>query len=256
MSTFLAFFKKERMEQLRTGRFTVLMIVFVLFGIMNPAIAKLTPWLMETLSATLAEAGVTFTNITVDAMTSWTQYYKNIPMALIFFVLMTSGAFTTEYQKGTLIPVLTKGLKRGKVLAAKALALLGLWTVAYALCLLVTYGYTAMFWDNGVARHLWFTAFLYYLFGVWIMSVMVLFSTLLSSSTGVLAGTGAAVLAAYLLSMVPGLGRLLPLYLTESLPLLTGALAARSMGWAAGIACGLILLQGAVSACAFRKRSI
>ena len=112
------------MEQLRTGRFTVLMIVFLLFGIMNPALAKLTPWLMETLSGTLAEAGVTFTSVTVDAMTSWTQFYKNIPMVLILFVLMTSGTFTAEYQKGTLIPVLTKGLKRGKVLAAKALAML------------------------------------------------------------------------------------------------------------------------------------
>jgi ABC-2 type transport system permease protein len=169
---------------------------------------------------------------------------------------MTSGTFTSEYQKGTLVPVLTKGLKRGKVLAAKALAILALWTIGYALCTLVTYGYTAFFWDNGIAQHLWFAAFLYYLFGVWIISVMVLFSTLLSNNTGVLMGTGAAVLAAYLLSMVPGFGVYLPLYLTDSLSLLTGALGARSMGWAAGITCGLILIQSAAAALAFRKRSI
>ena len=85
---------------------------------------------------------------------------------------------------------------------------------------------------------------------------MVLFSTFLSNSTGVLTGTGAAVLAAYLLSIVPGLGRFLPLYLAESLPLLTGALAARSMVYTVAVTCGLILLNGAAAALAFRKRSI
>jgi hypothetical protein len=69
-------------------------------------------------------------------------------------------------------------------------------------------------------------------------------------------GTGAAVLTTYLLSMVPGFGVYLPLYLTDSLSLLTGTLGARSMGWAAGITCGLILIQSAAAALAFRKRSI
>ena len=37
-----AFLKKEWMEWNRTGRSWILMLVFVLFGIMNPALAKLT----------------------------------------------------------------------------------------------------------------------------------------------------------------------------------------------------------------------
>ena len=43
MRAFLAFMKKEWMEQIRSSRLVVLTILFVLFGIMNPAIAKLTP---------------------------------------------------------------------------------------------------------------------------------------------------------------------------------------------------------------------
>ena len=34
-----AFLKKEWMEWWRTGRFMVLLLIFVLFGIMNPAMA-------------------------------------------------------------------------------------------------------------------------------------------------------------------------------------------------------------------------
>ena len=115
-----AFLKKEWMELVRTGRLLLLLLIFILFGIMNPAIAKLTPWIMV---EQLAESGLALTAVTVDAMTSWTQFYKNIPMALGVFVLLHSGIFTTEYQKGTLIPVVTKGLSRPRIAAAKTILL-------------------------------------------------------------------------------------------------------------------------------------
>ncbi len=79
---------------------------------MNPAIAKMTPWIMEMLSDTLAEDGLIFTDIQVDALTSWTQFFKNLPVALIAFVLIFSDIFTKEYKSGTLLLVLTKGLSR------------------------------------------------------------------------------------------------------------------------------------------------
>ena len=107
MNPFFAFLKKEWMELIRTGRLVVLLAVFVLFGIMNPAVAKLTPWMLGTMAGSLKSTGITVTEVTVDAITSWTQFYKNIPMALIVFVLLWSGSFTAEYQKVTLIPGVT-----------------------------------------------------------------------------------------------------------------------------------------------------
>ena len=85
-----AFLRKEWMEWSRTGRFLILLSVFAVFGIMNPALAKMTPWLMETMSGSLAETGIMTTEITVYAMMSWTQFYKNFPMQLIIFVLVCS----------------------------------------------------------------------------------------------------------------------------------------------------------------------
>lgn len=55
MRAFLAFMKKEWMEQVRSSRLVILTIMFVLFGIMNPAIAKLTPWLFEVMAESLEE---------------------------------------------------------------------------------------------------------------------------------------------------------------------------------------------------------
>ena len=93
MRSFIAFMKKEWMEQKRLSKLLILGIVFVLFGIMNPAIAKLTPWLFEIMSESLEESGMIIATVEVDAMDSWVQFFKNIPMVLIIFVLIESGIF-------------------------------------------------------------------------------------------------------------------------------------------------------------------
>ncbi len=72
-----AFLRKEWMEWSRTGRLLILALVFTVFGIMNPALAKMTPWLMETLSDSLVDTGITTAEVTVTAMMSWSQFYKN-----------------------------------------------------------------------------------------------------------------------------------------------------------------------------------
>ena len=217
-----AFLKKEWMEWSRTGRMFLLLIIFILFGIMNPALAKLTPWLMEALSDSLADTGLQTTAVTVDAMTSWAQFYKNIPMALLVFVLLSSGSFTGEYQQGTLVPVVAKGLSRRKILAAKAMFLLGAWTVLYLMCFGITYGYNAYFWDNAIAKNLLFAGACNWLFGIWVIALLIFFSTVAKNSPQVMLGTGSAAMGAYLLHMFPRFSSVLPVKLTEGLTLLQG----------------------------------
>lgn len=115
MKSLLALMRKEYMEATRTGKIMIIILLFVLFGIMSPAVAKLTPWMMKMLSDSMAESGLIVTNVQVDALTSWTQFFKNIPIALIAFVLIFSDIFTKEYKSGTLLLVLTKGLSRYKL---------------------------------------------------------------------------------------------------------------------------------------------
>ena len=179
-----AFMKKEWMEWSRTGRLLVLVLVFAVLGILNPALARLTPWMMEILSESLAETGVSVTDVTVDAMVSWTQFYKNIPMGLIVFVLLCSGSFTSEYQKGTLIPAVTKGLPRRKILLAKSAMMAAVWTGLYILCAGITYAYNAYFWDNGIADHLFLALFLTWLLGLWVTGLVIFFSAVAERQPG------------------------------------------------------------------------
>ena len=223
MKPLLSFLKKEYLETARTGKIMILILLFVLFGIMNPAIAKLTPWIMEMYSDTLAETGLTATNVHVDAMTSWAQFFKNIPIALIAFVLIFSDIFTKEYRSGTLLLVLTKGLSRYKVVLAKTVLLLSLWTFGYGLCYAITYGYNAYFWDNGITQNLFLAAANWWLFGVWVICLIVLFSTLLKNNTEVSLCTGGIVVLMYLLSIIPKAKAYSPTTLMDANSLLIGA---------------------------------
>ncbi len=256
MKTFIAFLKKELTEQLRTGHMLILGILFVLFGIMNPAIAKMTPWMMELLSDSLAESGMVVTEISVDALTSWTQFYKNIPIALITFVLITCSTLTAECQRGTLIPVLTKGLSRTKVIYAKTISLTLMWSAGYWLCYTVTYGYNEYFWDNSIVYSLAVPALAYYLFGLWVISLVMLFSSLSNANTGVLLGSGSVCIAAYLLSMIPKIQPYTPMRLTESMSAVTGVFSTNALVVAAVITFVLTVADIIGSCIIFRKKKL
>lgn len=222
MRSFFAFFNKELLEFARSGKLTVLGILFFAFGVMNPAIAKLTPWMMEMLSEELAQIGMTATEVAVDALTSWTQFFKNIPMVLIAFVLLYSSSFTKEYESGTLVLMLTRGLARRKVVLAKAALMILVWSAGYFLCFGVTYSYTAYYWDNSIAIGLMSAVMNWWLFGIFTVSLMILFSTLSKSYSGVLLGTGGCVLTMYIVSLIPKASKYMPTSLMKGMNLLTG----------------------------------
>ena len=97
MKSFCAFFKKEWLELARTGKLTVLIILFLIFGIMNPAIAKLTPWLMKTLSGSLEGSGLTVTNITVDTRCPYHFYSFAVGS---FYLRISKGNSYSGFDKG------------------------------------------------------------------------------------------------------------------------------------------------------------
>ena len=222
MRSLIAFLKKEIMEQVRSGKVMIIGLLFMTFGIMNPAVAKLTPWLMEMFAESLEGSGIIITEVTVTALDSWMQFYKNIPMALIVFVLLQSSIFTKEYGSGTLILSLTKGLERFKVVLSKTAVLTLLWTACYWLCFGITYAYNAYFWDNSIAKNLGFSVFCWWLFGIWVISLMVLFSTVSNANTGVLLGSGGIVLVSYLIGLLPKISKYLPTFLADGNSLIYG----------------------------------
>ena len=223
MRTLVAFIKKECLEQLRLSKLVILGVIFVVLGIMNPAVAKLTPWLLETMSESMAESGMIVTTVEVDAATSWLQFFKNIPMGLIAFILLQSNIFTKEYQSGTLVMALTKGLDRYKVVISKIFVLFVLWTVGYWMCYGITYVYNDYYWDNSIMHNLLFSVICWWILGLWVIYIMVLLSTLVKTNTAVLVGTGGVFFASYLLGIVPKIKEYLPTFLMDTSSLTSGS---------------------------------
>jgi ABC-2 type transport system permease protein len=222
MRSLIAFIKKECTQQLRTYKVLILGLIFIFLGFMNPAVAKLTPLLLEAMGDALAESGMIITSAEVTALDSWVQFYKNLPMGLIAFVLLEAGIFTKEYKSGTLILSLTKGLKRYKVVVAKTLVLTLLWTLCYWLHFGITYACNAILWDNSIAQHLLFSAVCWWIFGIMVIALLVLFSIITRSYGLVLLGTGGVVFANYIISIIPKLGKYLPAFLANGSALIYG----------------------------------
>lgn len=221
MKQLAAFTKKEFIELVRTGKLYILLIIFVIFGIMNPAIAKLTPWMMELMSDSLAKSGMSVSSIDVTAMTSWQQYYKNMSMELIVVVLMFGGILTSEFQKGTLINVLTKGLSRWKIIASKAILVFASYTVCYSISFFITYSYNAYFWDNSIASHVFIGALFSYLLGLFWLALIFAFSVFMKSGIAVIMGVGIVYAVTLMLGMVKPISEYLPIKLSEGLALLS-----------------------------------
>ena len=256
MKSLIAFTKKEFLAQFRSGKIFFLGGIALLVGIMNPAIAKLTPWIFDLLKEALEETGMVITEINVSALDSWVQFFKNIPMALIAFVLFQSNIFTKEYSSGTLILSLTKGLERNKVLVSKAAVLALFWTAFYWLNYMITYGGNLFFWDNSIASHLIFSAVLWWLFGIFVLSLIVFFSAVAKSNIMVLAGVGGSILVSYTVGLLPKIGNFFPTKLTDGTSLIYGISQPKDYIPALLITVGICVLCFAASIPIFNKKQL
>ncbi len=199
MRAYLAFVNKEWTEGFRTYKLVSLLIAFLLFGMMNPLIAKLTPELMTSLSP----EGIVMQIAEPQALDSWTQFFKNMAIQLILFVIVFSGLMANELTKGTLINILTKGLPRKTVILSKFTSTSIIWSLCYLLCFVVTYGYT-IYLLPGSLPNLLFSAFCLWLFGIWLISVMILGGVMFKSMYGSLLFTGAIALFLMVANILPG----------------------------------------------------
>ncbi|MDE6520412.1 MAG: ABC transporter permease [Ruminococcus sp.] len=220
MNSFFAFLKKEFFELSRSGKLMILSFIFILFGIMNPAVAKLTPWILEQ-SADSFSHGIIIGEVTVTAMDSWLQFVKNIPMAMIVMLIMFSSTFTSEYSKGTLIPIVTKGLSRNNIVISKIVVMIVTWSIGFGLCFGITYGYTAYYWDNSVVNNLMFMVFCLWIMGIFLICVLTLFSAFSNSSPQVMAGVGGVYAVMYILGMFGKIKEYLPTFILDSTSLMT-----------------------------------
>lgn len=192
------FAKKELLESWRTSRIMILLVIFLIFGIMNPLFAKFTPEIMK-----MAFSDTMQLNIPEPtSLDSWTQFYKNITqMGLIILSLIFGGCVCNEVNKGTLVNLVTKGLKRWVVIFGKLISMVLQWTMCLAVCFLVTFAYTAYYFSDEKSPHIFLAVIPLWVFGVFLCTLILFCSTAARSIYEGLLLTGGGVVVMFIINI-------------------------------------------------------
>ncbi|NLG89086.1 MAG: ABC transporter permease subunit [Clostridiaceae bacterium] len=254
MTGYLAFLKKEVIEYIRTYKLFIMLIVFAVFGITNPLMAKLMPEILES----LATDGVIITFPEPTAYDAWTQFFKNATqIGLVVIVILFSGILSSELSKGTLINLLTKGLSRTAVILSKFTCMVMAWTVSIALCFGLTYGYTMYLFPEDQTSNLLFSVLCLWLFGLFLLAALLFSASLTKSNYGCLLITGVVVLVCMLMNIIPALHKYNPISLsTDNIGLIVNSIDVTSLYSVILISCLLSLIFVSLSVLIFRKKQL
>jgi len=211
MKAFIAFTKKEFTESLRTYRLVILAAVFLLLGMLSPLLAKMMPEILKS----VADIGLVISMQEPAAMNSWEQFFSNVgQMGMLALIITFCGMMANELSRGTLINLLTKGMKRHTVILSKFLTATVLWTGSYLLCLAVCYAYTEYFWPAAGLSNAFLAFFSLWLFGELLIAILIFGGVLFGNLYGSLLACLGVIITLNVLHIMPAIQKYNPIILS------------------------------------------
>lgn len=255
MSGTAAFFKKELIEHIRNYKLFIFFIVFSIIGILSPLSAKFLPELLESL---MVDENITIILEEPTYVDSWIQFFSNInQIGLVVMVLVFSPMMAREYEKGTLVHMVTKGLPRLSIYTAKLSILYLSWTVFYWLSFVITLGYTYFYFPNSSTDGLFLATFSLYIFGLMLLALLLLSAILFESTFAPLLAVAGFLGLLFVGEVIPLVQEWSPLQLSSrNVQWLTGMEMDREMIQSFGSTGFLILLFILGGGLLFRKKAI
>ncbi len=200
--------RKEMMEQWRTSRLLVLVIVLGFFGMTSPLLAQFTPELLKALPGGEQFAGLIPKPVMRDAVE---QYIKNIgQFSLLLGIFLAMGSVVQEKERGSAVLMLVKPLSRAAFLMAKFIAL----ALAFAIALLIAGGlgylYTLLLFEAPAAEAWLALNALLWIYSLVYVAITLLASTLVRSQAAAAGISFGALLTFSAVGALPGLGQYMP----------------------------------------------
>ena len=221
MRAFAAFFRKEISESARTYKGFIMLGVFFIIGAMSPLTAKLLPDIFNGTEI----SGILFNMPEPTAFDSWTQFFSNVSqIGVLTYVIVFCGITANELGKGTLVNILSKGMRRSVVIAAKFSAAACVFTVCYWLSFLTSYLYTAYFFGTSGLNGAFLAFAGPWAYGGMLISLMILGGVLTKNFYGSLFTVGGSVIVMSLLNIAPAINKFNPISLSGgTLAILNGS---------------------------------
>ncbi|GAB3057208.1 ABC transporter permease [Salinicoccus sesuvii] len=252
MNQVLALFFKELVESWRNFKLVAFLVVFIIIGVLSPFTALILPDILERV---MKDSGIMAEIPEPTALDSYTQFFTNMnQLGLVVFIILFGNILTHEFSRNTLLNLVTKGLKRTNVIIVKSAFMVCTWTLGYVVSALVTYAYTVYYWDEAV-NHLFLSFVMTWIYGVFVISLLMLASTLFASSfIAVLLSVVTVVIVMMMVGIHPDLASYLPQYLIgNNIDLLAGRIGAEDILWSSVITVILSLVLFIVALLRFKK---
>lgn len=211
MRIFLSLLKKEAIEGARTKKMISTFILFLFIGLISPLTAKLTPLILQS----IATGNIDINVAPPSEIDSWIQFFKNISQIGMFgLAIILSTQMANEFQKGTLINLLSKGLPRYQVVLSKIFYNFILWFIAYFCSFILTYFYTKYFFGISFPiRNILMAALLPFIFGLFLISLEILAGVISGNVIGTLILTTAGIVIQLILSIRDEIVKYMPIAL-------------------------------------------
>jgi ABC-2 type transport system permease protein len=208
LSVFWTATLKEIRQLWRTRRLLVIGIVFLIFGMGSPLLAKLTPQMLGAIEGAEMFADLIPEPTAGDAMA---QYTKNLSQfGFILAVLLAMGLVVGEKEHGTLPMILSKPMPRWVFITSKFTAQLVMYLAAFVLSGVGAYYYTIILFGSLGINPFTLLNFLMLLWLLTFVALSLLGSTL-GKSTVAAGGLGFGLSVALMLAgSLPRYGTLLP----------------------------------------------
>jgi ABC-2 type transport system permease protein len=189
----IVLYNKEMLEMWRNYKWLWVPIVFILLGMMNPVTTYYMPQLLEANGLSKEMIQAIPTPAGAEIMVKTLSQYSTL--GVLILVLSFMGTVAAERVSGSSVMVLVKPVSHLSYIFAKWAAMLSLTTVSFALGYLATWYYTCVLIGQIPFAPIWQSLLIYAFWLVLVISVTLLYSSLLNS-TGVIAFLSLLTLAA------------------------------------------------------------
>jgi ABC-2 type transport system permease protein len=217
MSGLSVLLAKELREQLRTYRLPVVAVVFVLFGISSPVLARFTKELLDLLGAQAA-SGIEIVLPPPSVGDAIGQLLKNLSQfGILIAILLAMGTVASEKERGTAALVLTKPASRLSFLLAKLTAIGITLAVAVALACAIGAIYTVLLFEGATLSWGGYVAMAFLLWlSIFAYAALTFLGSTVSRSAAAGAGFGfLALIITGIVAALPTIGAFMPIALID-----------------------------------------
>ena len=184
MKTYFILLKKDLLELWRNKRFLIIAVVFIVFALGSPIMARMMPEIITSIDFGSSSESVKIELPPATITDSYDQFVSNITQMGVFAIIATfGGLIVRERRKGLYNNLVNNGVNKIQFLFAKVDAQCIAVTVIYLVSCLLFSAYNYILFDAFLVEHSLLSFLSLYVYLIFIICLVNFFATIAKSTT-------------------------------------------------------------------------